>query len=247
MAATKSLAILKAEGLSAALTAAGHPEAAILLEAGRLTAKQAEEFLLEKLRKAFPEVDIEKVFWQSVYGEGIFLLGWACWNIYKTVANPMAGLESLSRVFKNDKNLNNWLRVPENAQQIEDYVYGIVSREDMTTWLDANPPPVPGLGLEMLYWYSAPWGTLQYFYNRFGGVKGWILGLTPETWEDNKRQNNITVETPRGQALIGGVNPLWELLDAVYGKYMGYIMLGIPTIFAFREYQNYKRRKAAIE
>lgn len=60
-------------------------KAAVVGEAAVIAVKQAGVVAKMGAKKAFGEFDIEKVFWQIVYGEGIFVASYAVWEIYKWI------------------------------------------------------------------------------------------------------------------------------------------------------------------
>jgi len=158
-------------------------KAIALLPAAHYTVEEARKIISETLKRAFPDYDVEKVFWQSAYGVGLF---WLAKLLYHVVAWT-------------------WIQTK------------VYEKHPEMTFIDLlGVAGMAGLGwLSPIVWRGV----------------GELLGISAKEAEEEAKKEN----------------PILGVCQKVFEEYYGYISLGIPALFAFREYREYKKRKEIKE
>ena len=116
--------------------------ATVAAQMGWMNKDKFQKIFRETYNKAFPDFDLEKVFWQAIYGDGIFLLASLVWRssqVWQGFVHIMSGeakedvvAPTLEGVFPNTK----WV-CPEGYMLVKQYPSGALCVKEGSPTADA--------------------------------------------------------------------------------------------------------------
>ena len=179
------------------------------------------ELLKGSLKKSFPDFDLEKVFFRTVFSEGIFLTMSLLWK-FGEAWRSFVDFEEERK--DSDKVEQEW----EFATQAA----GLNFWDKINLYNAGRDAVENEIGKQFIMTKTSIWiAALNILYDN-----GWSGKAT------ERPENSVTFKYSDKDA----ENQILDLLEEIFsGQFSGYIMLGIPVLFVLLEARNYQKSRKA--